>query len=203
MARSNSTLNPGLQVWYAYGRKMLNSENVNYSFGTLDKVFRSAFKQLELKNRNVEAALLLGLGAGNVPQLLRHSNPKAKVTALEFDPEVIRLGKEFFGLGEVPNLEIKEGDAFEFIPTCTVTFDLIIVDLFVDENVPEAASSQKFLEKLAALLNKNGLVVFNRLGHTSRLHQQTEDFGRKMKKVLPGTRSLQADTNTVYVYEKK
>ena len=182
---------------------MLNSQNVNYSFGKLDKVFRSAFEQLELEQRAVESVLLLGLGAGNVPQLLRKSNPKAKVTALEFDPEVIRLGKQYFGLSDLPNLEIVIGDAFQFIPTCTVTFDLIIVDLFVDEEVPEAASSQDFLENLALLLSKNGLLVFNRLGHNSRLLQQTEGFGRKIKMVLPGTHSLQADTNTVYVYEKK
>lgn len=203
MEKSDSKLNPGLQVWYAYGRNMLNSENVNYSFGKLDKVFRSAFQQLELEKRVVERVLLLGLGAGNVPYLLSHSKPNAKVTAIEFDPEVIRLGNKYFGLADLPNLEVVVADAFKFIQACTVTFDLLVVDLFVDEEVPAEASSQAFLEKLAALLRPNGLLVFNRLGHTLRLHQQTEDFGRKMNMVLPGTRRMLADTNTVYVYEKK
>ena len=202
LEKSDSRLNPGLQVWYAYGRTMLNSANVNYSFGKLDLVFRSTFQQLEIAKRDITSVLLLGLGAGNVPQLLQSSNPNAKITALEFDPEVIRLGKKYFQIDKMRNLEVVLADAFKFVQTSTVTFDLIIVDLFVDEEVPAAASNPEFLKKLAEILNPKGLLVFNRLSHTTRLAQQTATFGRKMEEILPGTTCLQADTNQVYVYAK-
>lgn len=201
--RSDSNLNPGLQVWYAYGKYILNSKHVNYSFGKLDMVFRSAFSQMQIEKLKIDSVLLLGLGAGNVPRLLKDLQKNAKITAIEFDPEVLRLARKYFELDNLENLNVVLGDAFSYIENCTVTFDLIIVDLFVDEEVPAKASDPEFLKRLEAFLNPKGHLMMNRLGHTSRLNQQTEDFGRKITAVLHGTIQLQADTNTVFVYEKK
>jgi spermidine synthase len=200
--RSDSKINPGLQVWLAYGKLMLNSQNVNYSYGRLDTVFRSAFQQLKIGERPCKNVLLLGLGAGNVPKLLMEIAPEAKVLGIELDPEVLRLGRKYFGLDQLPNLEAKQADAIDFVLGCHDTFDMVVVDLFVDEEVPDRANDPAFLGKMAALLAPNGLLLFNRLGHTERLRQQSTDFGRKMRASLLGTIELEADTNRVFVYEK-
>ena len=199
----NSTISPELQVWYAYGRKMLNTANVNYSFGRLDTVFRSAFAQLKIANRGVQDVLLLGLGAGNVTHILAELDPKIKVVAVEIDPEVLRLGAAHFGLQPSPKLEIVLADALQYAWDCKATFDLVVVDLFVDDEVPPRACEPAFLQQLAALLRPRGLLIFNRLAHTDALHQQTVEFGRKMVAALPGTVVLDADLNKVWVYEKK
>lgn len=199
----NSTISPGLQVWYAYGRMMLNTTRVNYSFGRLDKVFRSAFRQLEIKNRNIQCVLLLGLGAGNVPRILAEYDQKIKVVAVEIDPEVLRLGESHFGLQQSPQLQVEVADALQYVMDCEGVFDMVVVDLFVDEEVPPAACATIYLQQLAALLRPQGLLVFNRLAHTDTLRQQTEAFGRKMVAALPGTYVLDADLNKVLIYEKK
>lgn len=201
--RADSNISPGLEVWYAYGRKMLNSTNVNYSFGRLDKVFRSAFKQLKIHERPIKSVLLLGLGAGNVPTILREINPKIAVVAVEIDPVVVRLGEKHFGLGQGPQLEIIVADAIDYVKTCDRRFDMIVVDIFIDDQVPDRACEAAFLQQLAALLHPSGLLIFNRLAHTAGLLQQTEEFGRKMMAALPGTHFMEADLNKVLVYEKK
>lgn len=201
--QGNSTISPGLQVWYAYGRYMLNTANVNYSFGRLDKVFRSAFRQLKIKHSGMKRVLLLGLGAGNVTTILRELDPKISVLAVEIDPEVVRLGKAYFGLEEGPQLKIEIGDAISYVQQCQERFDMVVVDLFVDAEVPPAACSPDFLLRMADLLEPRGLLVFNRLAHEPELLQHTEAFGRKMAEVLPGTWMMDADLNKVLVYEKK
>lgn len=201
--KGNSTISPGLQVWYAYGRKMLNAANVNYSFGRLDKVFRSTFAQLDVANRGMNNVLLLGLGAGNVTTILRELDPRIHVVAVEIDPEVVRLAETHFELKTGPQLEVVLADAIAYVRDCQKRFDMVVVDIFVDDEVPEAACEPDFLSKMASLLNSKGLLVFNRLAHRPDLRQQTEEFGRKMKTVLPGTRILDADLNRVLVYEKK
>ena len=199
----DSKISPGLQVWYAYGRKMLNAANVNYSFGRLDKVFRSAFAQLKISDRRMQNVMLLGLGAGNVTTILREIDPAIRVVAVEIDPEVVRLAEAHFELKTGPQLEVVIADAIAYVWQCQLRFDMIVVDIFVDDEVPPAACQEDFLRKMASLLNVNGLLVFNRLAHRPDLRQQTEDFGRKMMAVLPGTRFLDADLNKVLVYEQK
>lgn len=203
LEEGRSAISPGLQVWYAYGRKMLNTSKVNYSFGRLDMVFRSAFQQLRIQERGIQRVLLLGLGAGNVPRILAEYDPQIHVTAVEIDPEVLRLGAAHFGLQAGPQLEIVLADALAYVWDSTEQYGLIVVDLFVDEEVPAAACTSAYLERLAALLLPQGLLVFNRLAHTPSLRQQTEAFGRKMMAALPSTYALQADLNKVWVYEKK
>jgi spermidine synthase len=199
----HSTISPGLQVWYAYGRLMLNTTHVNYSFGRLDKVFRSAFQQLRIGERGLRKVLLLGLGAGNVPRILAEYDPRIAVVAVEIDPEVIRLGQAHFGMEAGPRLEIVLADALAYVWECAATFDMVVVDLFVDAEVPEEACSPAYLQRLAQLLEPGGLLVFNRLAHDAGLRQQTETFGRKMMAVLPGSVALDADLNRVWVYERK
>lgn len=203
LEQGHSQFSPGLQVWYAYGRTMLNAANVNYSFGKLDAVFRSAFRQIKVAERVLDNVLLLGLGAGNVPTILHGYHPQARVVAVEIDPEVLRLGAAHFGLRSGPQMEIVLADATEYIHACEDVFDMVVVDLFIDDQVPEAACTEAFLHRVVALLADGGVLVFNRLGHSATLLQQTEAFGRKMMAALPGTRILDADSNKVMVYEKR
>ncbi len=199
----DSSISPGLQVWYANGRNMLNTSSVNYSFGRLDTVFRSAFEQIHLPERNFQDILLLGLGAGNVTTILTEIAPEIKVVAVEIDPEVLRLGEAHFGLKPGPRLEIELADALEFVWRCELKFDMVVVDLFVDDAVPEAACSEAYLQRLAAMLRPGGMLLFNRLAYSPILSQHTEEFGRKMMAALPGAYVLDADLNKVWVYEKK
>lgn len=201
--QGHSTISPGLSVWFAYGRKMLNTENVNYSFGRLDTVFRSAFAQLRIAERGLRSVLLLGLGAGNVPRILWETDPQIVVTAVEIDPEVLRLAAAHFDMVPGPQLVVVLADALNYVAEATDEFDMVVVDLFVDAEVPEAACNEAFLHQLASRVRPGGLLVFNRLAHTEPLLQQTQAFGRKMVKALAGTYPLDADQNKVWVYEKK
>lgn len=200
---SGSPFNEELRVEYAYGRYVLNTKHVNYSYGLLDKVMRSGINSLKVERRDVFDILVLGLGAGNIITILGEHNRPYRIVGVEIDEEVVRLGRKYFALDEQKGLEIVVSDALKYVATCREKYDLIIVDLFKDAYVPQTAESDRFMLGLGRLLRSEGLLMWNRLMLDEELRQQTEDFTRKMKNVLPGTRYLHMHGNRMLYYEKK
>jgi len=191
-----------LEVWYAWGKRMVNSPNVNMSHGSLDKVFREAFRKEGVLDRTWRDVLVLGLGAGNVPLLLQQRPGKFRITGVEIDPAMVALARKWFKLDEVPDLEVVESDAVKFVAACQSQYDLVVVDLFQDREVPPSAETEEFILNAVGLLRPGGRLMFNRLMHEPDLAQRTVDFTRMMEQVLPGMRYIRAHTNRMLVYEK-
>lgn len=156
-----STINGTLEITLMNGKKVLDSENANYSYGLLQKVLAFGLS----KTGNIDPTadiLLLGMGAGcvleSIKKMLVHTG---KITAVEIDPTVIEIAKSEFAIERFAPLEIVQSDALAFVNNCPKQFDLIIVDLFIDEKVPERFYSTDFWNKVSALLKLKGNVIFN------------------------------------------
>lgn len=59
--------------------------------------------------------LILGLGGGTEIHLISHQYPNTQFSAVEIDPEIIKLAKRYFDVDKIPNLEIVNEDAFEYL----------------------------------------------------------------------------------------
>ncbi len=156
-----SELNPTLEINYINGKKRLDSPHANYSYGTLQKVLDFGLKRITLKDH--PEILILGLGGGSVVESIEekfHFEPK-EIIGVEFDPVVIQLTIDEFKLDRYKELKIVEGDAFNYVRNCDHHFDLIIVDIFIDDIVPEPFYSIGFWKNIANLLNFCGSVIFN------------------------------------------
>src|SRR3954471_6764919 len=60
--RTSSALNPLLEVRIENGKYVLNSEHANYSFGSLHRIFKRAFKMTRIGDKEIKNVLLLGFG---------------------------------------------------------------------------------------------------------------------------------------------
>ncbi len=67
-------------------------------------------------------------------------------------------------------------DAQSFLALNQTSFDLICVDLFVDDQIPEKFKTQDFLEELKGSLTPRGLLVFNTLAFRDRDKKESRDF---------------------------
>jgi spermidine synthase len=161
LEKRHSQINGVLEVCYQFGRKVLHSENANYSYDSLHKLFQQAFKYVQLRNRKIKTVLILGFGAGSVASILLHEYKlDVKVTGVERDPIVLELGRKYFQTDKMPNLTIIEGDARSFVAS-TKQYDLIVHDVFVDRDVPLILIDPDYVQRLIKCTSNKGIGLFN------------------------------------------
>jgi spermidine synthase len=176
LATYQSKVSGKLEVWMVNGKLVLNSAHANQSYDSLHHVFAHVFEEIQLANQPVRNALLLGLGVGSVPAIIEEELiMNCRITAIEKDPLMIELGKKYFDLKRFKHLQIILDDALHYVESCKKQFELIIIDLFVDNHVPEPFTNKKFLSDLNRLLTKEGFVLFNMIVQTP---EQLEQFKR-------------------------
>lgn len=156
----STVYNGNIEVTWFNGRKVLDSENANYSFGTLEKVLDIGLSYSHAERSS--PVLVLGLGGGSVLGLLREKyHFSGNITAVEIDPVIIEIAKKEFDIERHGPLEIICADAFDFVLNCQTKFGLVIIDIFIDVEVPAEFFSSKFIESISALLEGGGEVLFN------------------------------------------
>ena len=204
--KSVSMVNDTLEVLKVGDILMLNSANTNYSFGGLHRVFRNAFEKVSIAERDISNVLILGFGAGSVASILQEEYKiSCKIKAVEKDPEVIRLGREYFNTQRYSGLEIVEADAEEFIRNENLHYDLIIVDLYIDFEVPAFCHSREFISALQRCLAENGMIMFNKMLYNHKARQEAHELEKNFNSLKGRVKVLKIRENVVnkvIVFEK-
>jgi spermidine synthase len=158
-----SVYNKNLEVTWNNGRLVLDSENTNYSFGSLQRVLKKGLKYIGYERiKNFESILVLGVAGGSVIATLKNEIQfEGKITGVEIDPTVVDLANQYFGLKEYDNFEIVIDDAFEYVLKTKEKYDLIVIDIFQDTVMPNFLFEDFFINRINFLLNINGFILFN------------------------------------------
>lgn len=162
IAEGKTELGQKYEVNYENGLKVLNSENSNYSFGSLHQIMLKGLNEV-LKKLSPKKILMLGLGAGSALQVLRN---KCKwpyhVTIVEIDKDLIDIARLHFELDSYKNTTVINSDAKMAIQELKgEDFDLILDDIFWDDQIPEFCLKEDYLNSCSQCLVKNGLYVRN------------------------------------------
>lgn len=197
----HSAYNDCLEIWLQNGTYLLDSKSVNYSFGGLHTAFAETFAEIELSRLPFKNALVLGLGAGSVPFLLRQAGLTGLITGVELDPVVVEIGKQYFNIQAIDGLNIVEADAVEFVRTQNeeTRWDLIVSDLFIDKTVPPEAETAEFLGDLSRLLSPQGLLIYNRIRIDAETTAATDRFAVTFAQVFPRFVTYQTDINKMFM----
>ena len=158
-----SSWSKSIEVTWATGELVMDSENTNYSYGSLQRILRLGLKKIGfLQIKNMEKILVLGVAGGSVIKTLTDEiRFKGTITGVEIDPEIIKVANSYFYLNQIPNLTIVIADAFEFVLQANEKYDLIVVDIFQDTKMPGFLFENFFTAKLCALLQNKGYILFN------------------------------------------
>ncbi|MEZ5038994.1 MAG: fused MFS/spermidine synthase [Saprospiraceae bacterium] len=201
---SSSEYNPHLYVSLKKGRYQLSTAHAVYSFADLYDNFGDTFKKIDWENWPVDKVLVLGLGLGSIPLLLeQHLGTTFHCTAVEIDEAVIGLASTY-GLPAIQApLDIVCADARAFVAQSREQFDLICMDVFLDDTVPEIFEQQHFLQQLKDRLTPNGLLLYNRLAATQHDTQSTEKFHKEQfLSVFPAAYALPLKGNWMLANRK-
>lgn len=107
--------------------------------------------------------LILGFGAGAIARLHQLFNPELRVTGVEIDPEVVRLGKEYFGMNDLKNIErLAVADVRPYLRADTGKYDLIEMDIFKGGvEVPFYLATREFFQAVREHLASRGILAVN------------------------------------------
>lgn len=128
----------------------------------MTRVWKKGIVSFIPKNFKPKNVLLLGLAGGCNAHLINHYYPKSHLTAVDIDPFMVELGKKFFKLGKIKNLQIVIDDALHYVNNLKTgdQFDLVMVDCFVGKKIPKKLENTTFLRKLK---DHSRFVLINRL----------------------------------------
>ena len=161
--KKNSTLSKSLEVTWANGELVLDSANTNYSYGSLQRILRKGLKSIGYeKIIEMEHILVLGVAGGSVIKTLANEIKfEGKITGVEIDSSIIALANEYFQLNQITNLDIVIDDAFEFVLKTKEKYDLVVIDIFQDTNMPNFLFEEFFINRIGFLLREKGFILFN------------------------------------------
>jgi spermidine synthase len=106
-------------------------------------------------------ALVVGLGGGAFPLLLRRCLPRMVVDVVEINPVVVDVAQRFFGVRENERLHITVEDGAEFMKREGPRYDFILLDAFSDKGIPEHLRKSAFFEDVLRRLAPGGAAVLN------------------------------------------
>jgi SAM-dependent methyltransferase len=198
-----SAVNEVLHVSYSKGRYQLSTENAIYSFGDLYTNFYYAFERLDLEKLKVENVLILGFGLGSIPLMLeKNFNQNYNYTGVEIDEEVIYLANKYVTNELDASIEMICADALMFLEVNEEKYDMICVDLFLDDIIPTQFEQQDFLIQIKNKLSENGILLYNRLALTDQDQLESETFFEmEFLPIFPKGRYLDVDGNWILLNE--
>ena len=177
---TKSDINKNLEITWNNGQLVLDSKNTNFSYGNLQKVLRFGLKEIGFeKIKSLESILILGVAGGSVIKtLVNEIKYKGKITGIEIDSETINLANKYFGLDKIENLQIIIADAEKYITETKETYNLIIIDIFEDNIMPDFLFENTFISNILKILNTNGFVIFNTIVSDNSAQIRNEKFVR-------------------------
>jgi spermidine synthase len=128
---------------------------------------------------NPASILIVGLGGGTLPKALSQLFPSAVIDVVEIDAAVYRVAQQFFDFKESDQVKVSVADARVFVKRAQIrknSYDIIILDAFTGEYIPEHLMTREFLEEVRSLLTDTGVVVANTFSTSKLYHYESVTY---------------------------
>jgi spermidine synthase len=161
-----SSIHGVLEINLNNGKLVLDTEKSNYSYGSLEKILKKGLYALNL-SKETKNVLVLGMGGGSIVNTLQNElNLRAKIDLVDFDPQIITIAQTHFHLDKISQVQLIIADASDYLSECSIGYDLIVVDLFIEDIIPKQFLINSFIEQLNKRLNTRGKILYNTIRNT-------------------------------------
>jgi spermidine synthase len=104
---------------------------------------------------------MLGLGGGSIAKFCHRYLPNTSMAVVEINPHVTALRDAFEVPPDSPRFRIIEADGARFIAETHDRFDVLMVDAFDADGMPESLGTQRFYDDACDVLCADGLFAVN------------------------------------------
>jgi spermidine synthase len=162
VASAHSCFNKQIDVIERFGKKELYVNGIQQSGPYTVRLWTKGLEYIfHNPPKRVEKILILGIGGGTVFPMLHKQFPSARITAVDIDQEIITLYSRYFAYDTGSYVALVCADARKFVASGKQDYDLIIVDLYIGNDVPEFVTGKPFFIALKKILLPHGITVFN------------------------------------------
>ena len=192
-----------LELTLHKGEWKLSTTNAIYSFGSHYSSFRTAFKRLHIEKLPVRNVLLFGVGIGSIAELLKKHPTIENLTAVDIDRDMIEWAKELW-----PEVKFKTefivSDALDWLlkSSDNELFDLILIDIFIDDLTPEQFTTNQFLSLVKQKMNESSMLIYSKINATQEHKNANQIFEKNFAEIFPTAFSFNAQYNKIYVSQQ-
>ena len=119
-----------------------------------------------------------------------------RIIGVEIDPLMLKMGRKYFNLDQIPNLKILNINAKDYLLKTKDQFDFLLVDLYLGDTCPEFLYTPKFLSKLRQV---GKTVIINHLFYDDPKRQKAEELVNKLKVIFIKIELVRVLTNLVII----
>ena len=117
--------------------------------------------------------LLFGLGGGDMVRQLHYQRPDSQITAVEIDPAIVEISRDYFELPDSDKVTIKIDDAAHFLHQDSQHYSMMLIDIYSGKEVPALLQQPDFYQRCHQQLENNGVLVLNLLTNDADKFRQT------------------------------
>jgi spermidine synthase len=163
-----------------------------------------------LVNPEPTRGLMIGMGGGTISSVLTGIYPNLTMDLVEVDAAVVKVATDYFGFRKTPQIDVHVTDGRVFARRALrrkEKYDLIILDAFTGEYIPEHLMTIEFLENIKSLLTPGGIVIANTFAGSSLYDHESVTysavFGPLFSLKMPGTGNRVIVASTVDLPDKE
>ena len=130
-------------------------------------------------NPSPQRILILGLGGGTLPAAFQRLFPTAAIDTVEIDPAVVRVARKYFAFEPNPTTHLFEEDGRVFVKRMQKSharYDLIVLDAFDHQYIPEHMLTREFLMEVKSLLAERGVLAANTFSVSKLYHHESATY---------------------------
>jgi len=172
------------------------TDGLTQSGGLIYELWEKTLKRLGVQDLRFKTWLILGLATGTVAKLISQKYSPTKIVGVEIDPLMLDIGRKYFDLDNIPNLKIINQDAKCYILDAKERFDVLLVDLYIGDQLPAFVYQIKFLEQLGKL---GQLVIVNHLFYDQDKKAQARLLTDRLAKIFPHIQLVRELTNLLII----
>ncbi|MGD2103857.1 MAG: fused MFS/spermidine synthase [Anaerolineae bacterium] len=133
----------------------------------------------------VDRVAIIGLAGGTIAHQYTEVYGPLHIDGVEIDPEIVRVGKAFFGMNQ-PNLNTIVADGRAFLAHSEEHYSVIGVDAYRLPYIPPHLSTVEFFREARAHLASDGVLVIN-VGRTATDYRLVRAISATLLEVFPST----------------
>lgn len=123
--------------------------------------WKNVYRVFNLKSVPADSILILGIGGGDLLRLSRSVFPESRIVAVDIDRKIIDLACRYFQADRYAD-KLHVQNAMSFVEkNIDRNYDLIFVDLYRGNLIPDFVSSDRFLMHAGKCLSQKGRLVIS------------------------------------------